>query len=405
MPNLLDVGNIFTTMREVDLNAIRDQAEEPLRVLVLGNEGVGKSTLIAQLLDGLRPELPLGQLPTVGESRLDQRISLEGISLVLLMLDATQPVHSREREVFDHLVRYQVPTVVCYNKADLTDNPQAVLTEAMTWSPAEVIAIAATDRSSLARALAPAVLRLFRGREVKLARHLPIMREAVCRKLIDDACLTNAVYSVGTGLAEIIPALDVPLNVGDMIVLTKNQAIMAYKIALAVGLESDWRKTVPELAAVVGSGFVWRQLGRELVGLIPVWGIVPKIGVAYAGTFASGQAIYQWCVHGEKLSGTALKKMYGDALERGKQLGRSLLERRKQAPLSSSGRGDWQSQSGGEGKKPWWRRLSRPRWLALPKPALRCTRCGKKLPGGAQFCPSCGAATPATLEPPKHEDD
>jgi uncharacterized protein (DUF697 family) len=402
MPNLLDVGNIFTTMREVDLNAIRDQAEEPLRVLVLGSAGVGKSTLIAQLLDGLRPDLPLGQLPTVGESRLDQRISLEGIGLVLLALDATQPVHSREREVFDHLVRYQVPTVVCYNKADLADNPQAVLNEAMTWSPAEVIAIAATDRSSLARALTPAVLRLFRGREVRLARRLPIMREAVCRKLIDDTCLANAVYSVGTGLAEIIPALDVPLNVGDMVVLTKNQAIMAYKIALAVGLESDWRKTVPELAAVIGSGFVWRQLGRGLVGLVPVWGIVPKVGVAYAGTFATGQAIYQWCVHGEKLSGAALKKLYGDALERGKQLGRSLVERRKKQSLETAA-SEEQDEKGQ--RKPWWRRLSWPRWLALPKPAPRCIQCGKKLPRNAQFCPSCGAAITAALEPPGGEEN
>lgn len=378
MPNLGDIGNFFNTLREVDLNAIREQAEAPLRVLVLGNAGVGKSTLIVQLLNGLRPDLPVGQLPAVGESRLDQRILLNGIHLVLLVLDSTQAVHPREREVFDYLARYQTPTVVCYNKADLAPDPQAVLNEAMTWSPGEVVALAATDRASVLRALTPAVLRLFRGQEVRVARRLPMFREAVCRKLIDETCITNATYSLGSGLAEIIPALDVPLNVGDMVVLTKNQAFMAYKLALAMGLESDWRKTLPELAAVVGGGFVWRQIGRGLIGVVPVWGIIPKVGVAYAGTFVTGQAVYQWCVHGEKLSSAALKKLYGEALERGKQLGRSLLERRKRGIDLPGGRR--------------WLRPSRPRWLALPKPAPRCAACGKRLPQGAQVCSACGAA-------------
>ncbi len=365
MPNLLDVGNMFNTLREVDLNAIRDQAEEPLRVLVIGNEGAGKSTLIAQLLHGLRPDLPQGQLPLVGESRLDQRISLDGIGLVLLMLDSTQPLHPRERQVFEHLAQYQVPSIVCYNKADLAENTQAVLNEAMTWSTAEVVAIAAPDRASLLRALVPAMLRLFRGREVQLARRLPLLRETVCRKLIDDTCLTNAAYSVGTGLAEIIPVLDVPLTVGDMVVLTKNQALMAYKIALAMGLESDWRQTIPELAAVVGGGFLWRQIGRGLVGLIPVWGIVPKVGVAYAGTYVSGQAVYQWCVYGEKLNPAALKKLYAEALERGKQLGRSLIERRKKSPESPAG--ELALAPPGDKQEP----RQSIRWPTLPKPTLR----------------------------------
>lgn len=378
MPNLGDIGNFFNTLREVDLNAIREQAEAPLRVLVLGNAGVGKSTLIAQLLNGLRPDLPVGQLPSVGELRLDRRILLDDIHLVLLVLDSTQAVHPREREVYEYLARYRTPTVVCYNKADLAPDPQAVLNEAMTWAPAEVAALAATDRASVLRALAPAVLRLFRGQEVRVARRLPMFREAVCHKLIDETCITNATYSLGSGLAEIIPALDVPLNVGDMVVLTKNQVIMAYKLALAMGLESDWRKTLPELAAVVGGGFVWRQIGRGLIGLVPVWGIIPKVGVAYAGTFVTGQAVYQWCVHGEKLSSAALKQLYGEALERGKQLGRSLLERRKRGINLPGGR-----------RRP---RLSRPRWPALPSPPRRCATCGKRLPPDAQVCPACGAA-------------
>jgi hypothetical protein len=105
----------------------------------------------------------------------------------------------------------------------------------------------------------------------------------------------------------------------------------------------------------VGGGFVWRQIGRGLIGLVPVWGIVPKVGIAYAGTFATGQAIYRWCAYGEKLSAAALNKLYSEATERGKQLAQSLLELRKKPP----------EQVPGESKPRW--KLAWPRLPALPK--------------------------------------
>ena len=63
MPNLPDLASGFKTLREVDLNAIRSQAEWPLHVAVVGDAGVGKSTLIGQLLAGPRPTEPPGLPP------------------------------------------------------------------------------------------------------------------------------------------------------------------------------------------------------------------------------------------------------------------------------------------------------------------------------------------------------
>ncbi len=380
MPLLPDLASGFKTLREVDLNAIREQAEAPLHVAVVGADGAGKSTLISQLLSGPRQGEPPG-VPPVTENRLGSEIPLESYSLVLLVLDATQPDHTREHEFFSGLPAHKPPMVFCYNKSDLVQEPQAVLNEAMRWPGAEVAAIAATDRNSLIRALVPAMLRADRGREVQLARRLPLLREPVSRKLIDDTCFVNGAYSFTTGLAEINVVLDLPLNVADMVVLTKNQSLMAYKIALAMGLPSDWRDTIPKLASVVGGAFVWRQVARELVGLIPVAGIIPKVGVAYAGTYAVGQAIYQWCLNGEKLSSSALKTTYTEALERGKELAKSLMSRRKAGQLQAPG--------GQKGRK------------GLLAPAPVCPNCGRKVPKDAAFCPYC--ATP--LQPPAQTDE
>jgi uncharacterized protein (DUF697 family) len=86
-----------------------------------------------------------------------------------------------------------------------------------------------------------------------------------------------------------VPVLNIPLNAADMLVLSKNQALLVYKLALAFGAPADFQAQMKEVLPVIGSGFLWRQVARQLVGLIPGFGIVPKVAVAYAGTYATGK--------------------------------------------------------------------------------------------------------------------
>lgn len=318
----------FKMLREVDLNAVRRQAEAPVHLAIVGDSGTGKTTLIKQLLSGPREFEPAG-IPPVSEHNLTDEIPVQAHSIVLLVLDAVKETHLPEQDVFARLRKNKIPVVVCYNKADLVQNPQLVLNGAQQWPGAEVVAIAAYDPKSLQKLLAPAIMRTCPGREVQLARRLPFLREPVCQKLIDDTCFINSAYSLTTGLAEINVFLDLPLNLADIVILTKNQALMAYKIALAMGLPSDWRETIPKLTAVVGSAFLWRQIARQLVGLIPGYGVIPKIAVAYAGTYAVGQAIYQWCANGEKLKPEYLKSLYVAAFKRGREVAQTILAKRK----------------------------------------------------------------------------
>ena len=94
---------------------------------------------------------------------------------------------------------------------------------------------------------------------------------------------------------------------------------------MAFDLPSDWRDTIPKLATVVGSAFLWRLTARQLVGLVPAFGIIPKVAVSYAGTYAVGQAIYQWCAYGEKVNPKVLKSIFAQALERGREVAGTLV--------------------------------------------------------------------------------
>ena len=151
-------------------------------------------------------------------------------------------------------------------------------------------------------------------------------------KLIKDTSLINASYSLATGLAQMNILLTMPLNVADIVVLTKNQALMAYRLALSGGLSSDWRQTIPKLATVVSTAFLWRLIARQSIGLLPVVGVAPKVAVSYAGTYAIGQAIYQWSINGIIVYSDSLKSAYNQALRQGRDIAHSLFVKQRGRP-------------------------------------------------------------------------
>jgi uncharacterized protein (DUF697 family) len=65
------------------------------------------------------------------------------------------------------------------------------------------------------------------------------------------------------------------------------------RIALAYGEQIDNRRAV-ELIGVVGAGFGFRAVARELLDLIPVAGWAVKGAIAYSGTKAIGEAAVRY---------------------------------------------------------------------------------------------------------------
>ena len=112
-----------------------------------------------------------------------------------------------------------------------------------------------------------------------------------------------------------------------MMVLTKSQAFLAYKLGLLLGFSTRWQDYVTELGSVIGSGFLWRQIARQLVGLVPGWGIIPKVAVAYSGTYVVGNAILGWYLTGRKLTPQQMRELYAQAFDRGKEYARKLSEK------------------------------------------------------------------------------
>jgi uncharacterized protein (DUF697 family) len=227
------------------------------------------------------------------------------------------------------------------------------------------------DSQFLVDKLAPLMIEMLPEYLLSLGRHFPLFRIPVARFLINDTCVSNAAYALSTGLAEIIPVLNIPLAVTDTVILTKNQAFLVYKLGLALGYSTRWQDYVVEFGGVLGSGLMWRQIAHTLVALVPVWGIVPKTTISYAGTYVIGNIVLQWYLTGRHVSKKQVGYLYRQALGRGKDVARKLLSK-----------------------------MSRPRWLPFPRRKLRalpaskvklsCLYCGKLNETDAAFCQYCG---------------
>lgn len=311
----LRMARMMNILREVDLGALKDDAEKRFYIAIQGDE-----TLSKQLAETLSH--------TPGYSGIHPYIGFELQEHTDLRI-----VIGRDLDVAPMPERQARKTItLCVSEKR---RPQVGLELPRTGEDARIFLSGLTDESVQTRII-PGILNVVSEQlALSLARHLPAFRPLVLRQLIEETSNANALYAAGTGIAEVIPGLNIPLNVADTFVLTKNQLIMAYKIALAAGKNSAPQHLIAEIVSVLGGGLLFRQVARGLVGLIPVWGVVPKVGVAYAGTQVIGTATVIWATQGREASALELRQQYSQAMQQGLAFARRLLGRGKDASKSA----------------------------------------------------------------------
>lgn len=318
---ILKLPELWRLLREMDLEAVRREAERPFQVLLAGEPADVEA--VSLLLSG-----PDGHHPWVLRVDAAEARRRAGSGLIDLAIVATPTADAPAplRAAIEVLAAARIPTLTAVRAA--STRASDALVRAGEAARALVPSLDATGLDALAEgivAAAPPSLR------IALARQLAPLRPRVLSALIEDAARTNALYSLTTGLAEVVPVLNAPLNLADVIVLTKNQLLMSYRVALAAGKRGKGRELAGEVAGVIGGGLLLRQAGRQLIGLVPGAGIVPKVAVAYAGTIAIGRAVAAWAVGGERLTKEAVRGFYREAWQRAKEVANDLVTRARSA--------------------------------------------------------------------------
>ena len=376
MPKLPNLQTFWNTIREIDLKPIRQQAEQEIRLVLLSDQPKLAQQLVAMLRSDPNHAGAGTQTPVLVLG-LDQPVPGGQADLCLLIGEAGS-LAAAHHDRLQALSLAGQKVLLLVHTAYSQDENRAALVPAGSLSAGLTLSGSLQDWRFLQEQLIPRVLKGLPGKQIALARQFPLFREAVARELISETCLSNTAYSLSTGLAELVPVLNLPLNVTDMIVLTKAQAFLVYRLGLALGYSTDWQTYVTEFGGVLGSGFIWRQLARSLVGLVPAWGIIPKVAVAYSGTYVVGQAVYQWYLTGRHLTPAQLQTLYRQAFLQGRRVAENL---RARLPV----------------RQP---KTTRVRKRLLSKGRQVCPDCGKKSSADAVFCQYCGRSFGILLDLP-----
>ncbi|MCS7248703.1 MAG: hypothetical protein NZ840_10750 [Anaerolineales bacterium] len=386
MSGLKDLPKVWQSIKEIDLRPIREEALQAVHLAIAGRPDAPKQELAWQMRrDPYRPSeqtfTPISILDYTGDdSALEPALNSDLLTLIL-------PAATEETTLEQKLVQKWMNSgrrLLVLVPQDQRLGLDAIQSFRLSIGNLRPLFGDLSDPDFLLSRFVPAVLEALPQKQVALARQFPLFRDAVARQLIAEGCFTNAAYAFSTGLAEIVPGLNIPLNVADMVVLTKNQAFLAYRLGLALGFSTRWQDYLAEFGGILGSGFLWRQLARQLVGLIPAWGIVPKVAVAYAGTYVVGRVILQWYLTGKKLSPQQMRQLYGEAFQAGKAWASKMLQKIPRPRLPQQKR--------------------KPRELPLPPESNPqgkvCSVCGRSNDWDARYCQSCGTL----LERIPHEE-
>ena len=276
---------VWSVIRELSLDEIRDQALAPPSLLILSDHRDMAERIAANLS---------GQ-------EYSSYITIRRLDEGKLPVDG-----------FDAVVIYD-PDATAESKALL----DRIRSSDKTIGAAPFLSTDAADE----RALRQARARLVSGnpdRAVALGRYLPGFREAAIKQVNDETSMANAQFSLISNVPTVIPILGSIATVGaDFFVLTKNQLLLIFKIAAIHGEDlHDSHRIFREMVPVVGAGFFWRTVAREAAAFVPfMGGAVPKVAIAYTGTMAIGKAADYYYAEGRKPSKEMMKNFYQQAME------------------------------------------------------------------------------------------
>lgn len=154
-------------------------------------------------------------------------------------------------------------------------------------------------------------------RVLAIGRYVPQMTSACAQQVISETSTVNGEFAFVSNIPTLVPIVGSALAVGaDFVVLTKNQLMLLFKLAAINGrdLENRWR-IYAEMFPVVGAGLGWRTVAREVACLMPLaLGTMPKVAIAFAGTWVIGQTAQVYFERGQRLNRSEIRTLYDQAL-------------------------------------------------------------------------------------------
>lgn len=319
-------GNLgrWRGLLQAGLTHVRLTAGNRRRVAILGPPNAGKSTLYNRLILKKEDRARVGPQP--GTTRVAQEgdVGLFAIvdtpgatadgdpgagpqaeeplaramaaahdaDVLVILFDATQPIGSLEKLLFDVLVGLGRPSVVALNKMDAVGEGRARVharaAQVLELTTEEIIPISARTGGGLERLLLE-IARREPEIVAALGQALPAYRNTLARGAINRAASTAAAIAL------------TPLPMISFIPLVGVQTALVLSLARIYGYQITLARA-RELIVTFGIGLMARSLFYELIKLGGPPGWLVSAGVAAGATTALGYGAAAWFDRGERLS-------------------------------------------------------------------------------------------------------
>lgn len=294
-------GDLFRLVRKgIDVNAVRAHTRKPFRFLLCGDPALVaefRGLLLAGHDDGVVPFEAAATLETLDPQRTTELQTGEARCIIFLGRrgdvnnDALVTLRSAQLPVF----------AVTVDEGAQPSGPASPPARG-TW--AEYV-VPAVSRDAFKGRLFAHIVDVCKGVEIAVGRTLPALRENVAAKLTRDAAANALKVALASAVVDHVPVIGIVLgalaSAGDTVAITGIQMMLLLHIEAAYGKDPDVQR-MWQLLPVVGGGFGWRMLARELSGFIPVAGIGIKGAIAYAGTIVVGEGVTFYYEHGRHMS-------------------------------------------------------------------------------------------------------
>ncbi|MBX5490720.1 MAG: hypothetical protein IRZ14_06140 [Chloroflexi bacterium] len=258
---------MWALVRELDWRPIRAQAETPPRIALLGAGPLVER--VTRLLGTLKP---------VARGPLDLPLQAPLPDLTVLLPGQPEEVAAAMQRAAE-LEAQDAGAVVLVPAGHEPSPPGGgyVVVDPAAPESEEQLALTVLDATPSERKLA-------------LGRACLPLRGPLARQLCQETAMANAQFALLANLPAALPGVGAAGVGADIVILTKNQILLVYKLAALWGARLDSpRALFLELAPVVGGAFFWRTTARALLGLVPGFAAVaPKVAVAYLGTYIVG---------------------------------------------------------------------------------------------------------------------
>ncbi len=307
MTVVADARQLFSLVRKgIDSRAVSAHVRKPFRFLLCGDPALVVA-MRALLLSGHAEHVPLDAAACLETLRDGDTLTNPAeVRAVIFLGYAGDAAAAR----FDSLRVFKVPILAVTVDPGATPSGPPAPPAAGSWAEYVVTTI---DRDALKERVFPHLVECSKAVEIAVGRRLPILREHVAAKLTRDAANAALKVALASAVVDHIPLVGVVLgafaSAGDMVAITGIQVMLMLHIEAAYGRDPDVQRTW-QLLPVIGGGFGWRTLARELVGFVPVAGIAIKGAIAYAGTIVVGEGVTFFQEHGKHMSKGQAAQLY-----------------------------------------------------------------------------------------------